>query len=64
MRQLHPAEFSQLTARVPKRLAYEMKVACAETGVTRQAWLRDALTTHLRRCQRRAPSEPTRSESA
>jgi hypothetical protein len=51
IRQLHPAELSQLTARVPKRLIHAMKIACVETDVTRQAWLRDALETHLRRCQ-------------
>jgi hypothetical protein len=64
MRPLHPSDSRQLTARIPKRLYQEVKVTCAATGETVQAWMRDAFTTHLRRCQRRAMSESTRDESA
>jgi hypothetical protein len=64
MRSLHPSDSAQLTARIPKRLYQEVKVTCAATGETVQAWMRDAFTTHLRRCQRRAMAEPTRGESA
>jgi predicted HicB family RNase H-like nuclease len=54
----------QLAARIPKRLHRALRLECAATGVTMQTWVRDALTAHLRRCQRPAMSEPTRGESA
>jgi hypothetical protein len=39
----------QLTARIPKRLYQEVKVTCAATGETVQAWMRAAFREYLDR---------------
>ncbi len=49
MRQLHPSDKVQLTARVPKRLRRAMRIDCAASGMTVQAWMRDAFREYLDR---------------
>jgi hypothetical protein len=49
MRSLHPSDSAQLTARIPKRLYQEVKVTCAATGETVQAWMRAAFREYLDR---------------
>ena len=49
MQRPHPSDSTQLTARIPKRLYQEVKVTCAATGETVQAWMRDAFREYLDR---------------
>jgi predicted HicB family RNase H-like nuclease len=53
----------QLAARIPRTLHHAIRLAAIDEEVTVREWVADALEAHLRRCQPRATSEPTRGES-
>jgi predicted HicB family RNase H-like nuclease len=44
----------QLAARIPKRLHRALRLECAATGVTQQAWVHEALTEYLARVTAKA----------
>jgi predicted HicB family RNase H-like nuclease len=44
-------ECVQLASRIPKRLHRALKLECIAQEETLQAWITDALETHLARCR-------------